>query len=182
MRPGRPRRSTASDGARQQERGRRRQGGQALLEMALALPAFLVAFIAVFDLGSAVFSYNSLTNAAREGARLAIVNQDKPSIIQRAEEQLSVGEINAPNVTVNFYQQATSGANIGGPDTSRPCSPVAVNCLAVVTFETTYHPFTPVIAQILFPSGVTFTAQSILSVEYSCPNATETAAQCPRQP
>ncbi len=157
---------------------RERQRGQALLEMALALPAFLVAFIAVFDLGSAVFSYNSLTNAAREGARLAIVNQDQPSIVQRAEEQLTVGEINAPNVTVNFYQQASTG----GPDTSRVCSPVAVGCLAVVTFETTYHPFTPIIAQIVFPSGVTFTAESVLTVEYSCPNANETAAQCPRQP
>ena len=33
--------------------------------------------VALFDLGRAVFSYNTLTNAAREGARMAIVNQDK---------------------------------------------------------------------------------------------------------
>lgn len=156
----------------------RRSRGQALVEFAFVIPLFLVLFIAVFDLGSAVFSYNSLTNAAREGARLAIVNQDSASVIKRAEEQLFVGEIDAPNVTLNFYEPADDGT----PDTSRSCDPVGVGCLAVVSFQTTYHPFTPIIAQIVFPTGVTLTAQSVLSVEYSCPNATHTAAQCPKQP
>lgn len=156
----------------------RRSRGQALVEFAFVIPLFLVLFIAVFDLGSAVFSYNSLTNAAREGARLAIVNQDSASVIKRAEEQLFVGEIDAPNVTLNFYEPADDGT----PDTARTCDPVGVGCLAVVSFQTTYHPFTPIIAQIVFPTGVTLTAQSVLSVEYSCPNATHTAAQCPKQP
>ena len=37
-----------------------------------------------FDLGAGVFAYNSVTNAAREGVRLAIVNQDQASIETRA--------------------------------------------------------------------------------------------------
>ena len=66
--------------------GRRRSKGtgQSLAEFALVLPIFLVLFFAVIDLGSAIFTFNSLTNAAREGARLAIVNQDPASIIARA--------------------------------------------------------------------------------------------------
>ena len=106
------------------------------------------------------------------------MNQDSASVIQRAENQVSIGEINAPNVTIGFYKEATNGA----PDMSSTCSPVAVGCLAVVTFESTYHPITPIIGRILFKNGVTLTAQTVLSVEYSCPNATHTAAQCPKQP
>jgi len=163
--------------------GRRRSAtprsrGQALVEFSLVLPLFLLLFMVVMDLGTAVFTYNSLTNAAREGARLAIVNQDTASVIQRAENQVSIGEINAPNVTIAFYQEAANGA----PDTSSTCSPVAVGCLAVVTFESTYKPITPIIGRILFKNGVTLTAQTVLSVEYSCPNTTHTAAQCPKQP
>ena len=162
--------------ARRPRRGEGR--GQSLVEFALVLPLFLLLFMVVMDLGTAVFTYNSLTNAAREGARLAVVNQDSASVIQRAENQVSVGEINAPNVTIGFYQAATNGA----PDMSSTCSPVAVGCLAVVTFESTYRPLTPIIGRILFQNGVTLTAQTVLSVEYSCPNATHTAAQCPKQP
>ena len=159
-------------------RSGRRGSGQSLAEFALVLPLFLLLFFAVVDFGSAVFTFNSLTNAAREGARLAIVNQDNASIIARAETQVSVAEINAPNVSINFYQQATDGT----PDTSSTCSPAAVGCLAVVSFESTYRPLTPIIGNILFKNGVTFTATSILTVEYSCPNLTHTAAQCPKQP
>jgi Flp pilus assembly protein TadG len=157
---------------------RERARGQALVEVAVVLPAFLMAFIGLLDLGTAVFSYNSLTNAAREGARLAIVNQDTARIVERAKSQVAVAEIADPSVSVGFYQQAADGT----PDTGRRCSPAAVGCLAVVSFEATYHPFTPIISSILFQDGVTFTASSVLTVEYSCPNSTLNAAQCPRQP
>src|SRR3954468_656604 len=63
---------------------RRRGRGQALVEFALVIPLFLLILMAVFDFGRAVFAYNSVTNAAREGTRFAIVNQNVPSIQQRA--------------------------------------------------------------------------------------------------
>jgi Flp pilus assembly protein TadG len=156
----------------------RRQRGQGLVEFALVIPLFVLLFMAIVDLGSAVFTYNSLTNAAREGARLAIVNQDENSIILQAERQVSVAEINAPNVSVSFYQVKSDGT----ADTGRTCAPAAVGCLAVVSFEATYRPITPIIGAVLFKNGVTFTAKSVLTVEYSCPNTTTTAAQCPKQP
>src|SRR4029077_3264030 len=59
----------------------RRGRGQALVEFALVIPIFLLLLIAIFDMGRAVFAYNTLTNAAREGARIAIVNQYKPSVL-----------------------------------------------------------------------------------------------------
>ncbi len=157
-----------------------RTRGQALVEFALAIPIFLLLLIALFDLGRAVFSYNTLTNAAREGARIAIVNQDVPSIVTHAKAQSAIVELNDPSVKVGFYQV---NAADGSPNTSKPCNPVAVSCLAVVSFEATYQPITPIISNFLFPSGVTMTAKSVLSVEYSCPNAVFTTAnKCPKQP
>jgi len=157
----------------------RRTRGQALVEFALVIPLFLLMLVALFDLGRAVFAYNTLTNAAREGARLAIVNQDLDTIITRAKEQSRIVELDTPNVEVDFWQEADDGT----PDTSDPCDLVATNCLAVVRFEATYRPITPFISNIIFGSGVTFVATSVLNVEYRCPNTHyPTADLCPKQP
>jgi Flp pilus assembly protein TadG len=159
-------------------KGQRRRG-QALVEFALIIPLFLLLLVGIFDLGRAVFAYNTLTNAAREGARLAIVNQDLDTIITRAKEQSRIVELDTPNVEVQFWQEADNGT----PDTSDPCNLVATNCLAVVRFEATYRPITPFISNIIFGNGVTFVATSILAVEYRCPNSHyPTANLCPKQP
>jgi Flp pilus assembly protein TadG len=160
--------------------------GQALVEFALVIPLFLLMMVALFDLGRAVFAYNTLTNAAREGARLAIVNQYQPSIIARAKSQTAIIELDDPSVSVTFWQVAANG----NPDMSKPqCDDlVAVGCLAVVKFEATYRPITPFVSNILFGSGVTLTATSQLSVEYSCPTdlnaptVVADAGKCARQP
>lgn len=160
-------------------RRRRRSAGQSLVEFALVLPVFILTLVALFDLGRAVFAYNTLTNAAREGARLAIVNQDIPTIVARAKAQTQIVELNDPSVTVAFFQMQDDGR----PDTDKPCDLVAVGCLAVVRFEATYRPMTPLIANFIFASGVTLQARSVLSVEYRCPNADfPTATACPKQP
>jgi Flp pilus assembly protein TadG len=149
--------------------------GQSLVEFSLVIPIFLVLLIAVFDLGRGVFAYNTLTNAAREGARMAIVNQDTATIIADAKRATAIVELNNPSVQIGFYVMADDGS----PDLSNDCSPVAVGCLAVVSFEADYRPITPVISNIVFGSGVKFTAMSVLSVEYQCPNSKFTANQCP---
>lgn len=155
--------------------------GQSLVEFALVLPLFLLLVMGIADLGLAVFSYNSITNAAREGARLAIVNQDTAKITARATSQSAIAR--TPTLTVAFYQKNTDGT----PDTTKTCpvgasSYIGVGCLAVVTFQGSYAPITPIIGNVLFKNGVTFTAKTVLPVEYSCPNKDQTGAQCPKQP
>jgi Flp pilus assembly protein TadG len=162
-------------------RGTNGSRGQAMVEFALVIPIFLLLLVGIFDLGRAVFAYNTLTNAAREGARMAIVNQYEPSIIARAKNASAIIELNVPNVEVHFWQTNLDGT----PDTTRPCALVANNCLAVVTFEATYYPITPIVSNVVFKNGVTFTATSILPVEYNCPlDPTDgvAAASCPKQP
>ena len=158
---------------------RRRSRGQSMTEFAFVLPVFILVMVGLFDLGRAVFAYNTITNAAREGARLAIVNQDVPSIVDRAKDQTAIVELNDPSVEVAFYQLNDDGT----PDLDNDCDLVAVGCVAIVEFEATYQPITPIIASFLFSHGVTFSARSVLSVEYRCPNADFlTAADCPKQP
>lgn len=158
-----------------------RSRGQSLVEFALVLPLFLLLVMAIMDLGLSVFAYNSITNAAREGARLAIVNQDTAKVTIRATSQASVAR--NPTVTVAYYQANTDGT----PNTAKTCpigaaTYIGVGCLAVVTFSGSYQPITPIIGAVLFKNGVTFTARTVLPVEYSCPNSLLTSAQCPRQP
>ena len=66
-------------------RGRRR--GQALVEFALVLPVLLVILLGTFDAGRLIFAYNSVSNAAREGGRTAIVNQTPVEVRAKAAEQ-----------------------------------------------------------------------------------------------
>ena len=61
------RRSTPSD-----ERGSR---GQSLVEFSLVFPIIVLVIVGFFEIGRAVFAYNMIASAARQGVRVATVNQ-----------------------------------------------------------------------------------------------------------
>ncbi len=52
----------------------RRDGGQGIVEFALALPVFLLLIFGITDLARAVWQENTLAYSAREGTRYAIVH------------------------------------------------------------------------------------------------------------
>ena len=54
-------------------RARGRQDGQGLVETALILPVFFLILFGIFDVGRAVYTNSTLSQAAREGARLGAV-------------------------------------------------------------------------------------------------------------
>ena len=143
------------------------------------IPIVLLVVVAAVDLGRAVFAYNTITNAAREAARLAVVNQDTTLITQRALNQTAIAETTAPNVTVTF-KKPTPNAD---PATNATCTTIEIGCMAIVTYQTTYQPLTPIVSRIVFPLGVTLTTWAVMAVEYVCPNGTiAAAANCPKQP
>jgi hypothetical protein len=51
---------------------RKGQASQALIEFALISPVLLLLLFGIIDIGRAVFYYDTLTHAAREGARAAV--------------------------------------------------------------------------------------------------------------
>lgn len=60
--------------AKNRRAGRRRAVGQALTEFALVAPLFFLLVFAIIDFGRYVYYVQILNNAAREGARYAIVH------------------------------------------------------------------------------------------------------------
>ena len=57
----------------------RRSDGQAMVEFALLAFVLVLLIFALFDVGRAIYAYNALSNAAREGARIAIIDQGPAS-------------------------------------------------------------------------------------------------------
>lgn len=154
----------------------RRSSGQALAEFALALPVVVLIIIALFDVGRAVFAYNTITNAAREGARLAIVNQDV-STIQTRTLEASIGQ--ASVVQVSFIDSA-DGTPCNGVD-SNPV--LSIGCSATVHVTATWQAITPLIGNLIGPLNLSTTAA--LPVEFVCgvPTAPITdPTACPKQP
>ena len=156
-------------------RGRAR--GQTLAEFALVLPVLIVMLMGIFDLGRAIFAYNAITNAAREGARLGIVNQWADSIRERAVDMAPTADQNPNAVTVAISKPASA------PDDDDCASAPAVGCLVYVRYESDFTAITPIIGSLLGP--MTLTAESVEPIEYVC-GVTGAAITnpdlCPRQP
>lgn len=86
---------------------RRKNGekGQALAEFALLIPIFLILLFAIVDFGMGFHSWITVTNSAREGARLGAVSATTEKIEERVRltANLPKQDINM-NVTVTNAQ------------------------------------------------------------------------------
>jgi hypothetical protein len=155
----------------------RRDRGQGLAEFALILPVLLVLILGIFDIGRLVIAYTAITNAAREGARLAVVNQDVPSIEDRVRNQTIIAD---PTITVEFRE---TGPNPDAADNAE-CDPLEAGCIALVHVETTLDVITPVIGNLVGPLDLTAEAQ--MPVDFVCPTERipqwDEPDECPKQP
>jgi Flp pilus assembly protein TadG len=136
------------------------QRGQTLVEFALILPIFVLVLVGIFDVGRAIYAYNTVNNAAREAVRVAIVDQDTAAITAEAVSQsVSLG-LNSSAVTVDFLQ----------PDytDNAPCnvSP-RYGCVASVEVAYTYNAATPIISQLM--GTLTLTGASMQPIERTNP-------------
>ena len=96
----------------------------------------MIMLIAVFDLGRLVFAYNDITNAARSGARVAIIDQT-PGVAQTATiNQATTLGLKPADVTIDYLKSDLSG----------PCpSPKELSCVAHVKVQFAWSAITPVI-------------------------------------
>ena len=68
------------------------QRGQALIETALTLPIVLVISVSIFEFGRALQVWQLLTNAAREGARVAVLpGADVDGVKDRVFQYMEAG-------------------------------------------------------------------------------------------
>ena len=72
-------------------------GGQALIEMALILPLLLLVIGGIMDFGFLFLRYEVVTNAAREGARVAVLPGYQTADVQaRVANYLTAGGLTDP--------------------------------------------------------------------------------------
>jgi Flp pilus assembly protein TadG len=100
---------------------KRSQTGAALVEAAVGLMLFFTLILGVLEFGRAFNVYQSLTNAAREGARLSVAPLPGTSTLptnaqvqQKTQEFLALSNVTGTTVTVN---QTLVGPVVGGVST-----------------------------------------------------------------
>ena len=93
---------------RTQKRAVRSERGSVLLEMAMTLPLLLLVSVAIFELGRAYQTQQILTNAAREGARMAVLpDASTPNIETRVRQYMEMGQLsNVASATVDVTTTA----------------------------------------------------------------------------
>jgi Flp pilus assembly protein TadG len=132
------------------------QKAQTLVEFALILPAFIFLVVVIFDFGRAVYYYNAIHNAAREGARYGVIHpntSDYDEIKARAIEY-AIG-LGLTDADVNV--QAGPDEYVGNFN----------NPTIKVTVSYDFTPVTPFVAD-LMPCGcnyLTLTSAAIMRTE-----------------
>ena len=104
--------------------GRNRRDGErgaALLEMALTLPLMLLVAIGIVEFGRAYQTWQVLTNAAREGARIAVLpGIDDATVTTRVQTYMSDGQLpNSATATINITRNNTIAIGTGTTTASR---------------------------------------------------------------
>ena len=81
--------------------------GQVLVEFALIMPVLLILVLGIIDFGLGFNAWNTAQNAAREGARVAAVDPDATTIMNRARATSSL--LNQSNLTVTLNCSTDNG-------------------------------------------------------------------------
>jgi Flp pilus assembly protein TadG len=90
----------------------RNQRGAALLETAITLPLVLLVSVAIFEFGRAYQTWQVLTNAAREGARIAVLpDYTDAQVTSTVQNYLTGGRLtNAGGATITVTRNVPFGA------------------------------------------------------------------------
>ena len=104
----------------------RGERGAALLEMALTLPLLLLVCVGILEFGRAYQTWQVITNAAREGARIAVLpGMDDAAVRSRVQQYMTVGQL-PKAATATIAIDRNQSVSIGGTATAS-ASQVIVN-------------------------------------------------------
>ena len=113
-----------------------------MVEFALIVSIFVLLLVGLFDVGRAVFAFHTVNNAAREAARLAIVDQTVTHIEDEAVVAASGLGLESADISVSFEDEA------GNPCTTLGSDDVYL-CHAVVEVTYPYSASTPLIGNLI---------------------------------
>jgi Flp pilus assembly protein TadG len=121
---------------------RRRQPGQALVELAIVLPVFLIILMGIVDLGRGIYMYNGASNAAREIARVTSVH---PGSTLGSSVETAAVIATQKRLIPNLGNPTFVCVDISGTVITTPCQhgqSVQVKVIAA------YQPITPILGLI----------------------------------
>jgi Flp pilus assembly protein TadG len=116
-----------------------REKGQELVEFAIILALLMVVLLVIFDLGRVTFFYSVVHNAAREGARYGITDQNASQIQQVAIQKASGLEIDP---AVSFTTDTVT-----------------------VTIDYDFAPVTPILNLLTGQDSITLHARATMAIE-----------------
>jgi Flp pilus assembly protein TadG len=100
-------------------RTRRSEKGAALLEAAITIPMLLLIAVGIFEFGRAYQTWQVITNAAREGARVAVLPDPTPGIVeQRVFDYLQAGQLNYDPAEVDVVVNRSDTITVNGAPVS----------------------------------------------------------------
>jgi Flp pilus assembly protein TadG len=151
-------------------RGRRsRNDGQSLVEFALVFPIIVLLIAGFVEIGRAVFAFNTIANAARQGVRVAAVNQLND--VTECDTTRPVEDPFEPHWSIrgcaitaaNTLGITTANVSIGydaPPGTSLDCDPTLhIGCLATVTVTYDFTVATPFVNMLIGPFTISQSSQ-----------------------
>ena len=140
----------------------RGQRGQGLTEFALIFPVFILLLVLVFDFGRAIYAHHTISNAARQAARVAIVDQAEDPIRAMAM---------AETVGLNPADIGVPDPSYGCPIPTQPSPPATlkIGCEASVTVTYGYRPLTPIVGSIIGPINMSATTRFPIERVYVSP-------------
>lgn len=121
--------------------------GQAMVEFALVIPLIVLMVMGIFDLGRAVYAYNVVASAAREGARFGVLDPSNTNGIRAQATNTSV--LTPITVTVECSNNGTAFDST--------CNANRKYIRVTVTY--TFQPIT------LFFRNFTVTGRSMMAIE-----------------
>jgi Flp pilus assembly protein TadG len=91
---------------------RKNQRGAALIETAFTIPIILLISVSIFEFGRAYQTWQVLTNAAREGARIAILTDKTDADVQAVVKgYMTSGGLPIGSAVVNVDRNVAMGSN-----------------------------------------------------------------------
>jgi TadE-like protein len=151
----------------------RRHAGQSMVEFAVLAPVFFLLLLGTIDLGRAVYIYNSISEAAREGTRAAVpYDSPLPSnaiVVAAAKSKLGGG--------FTLQTDPCGGQPVTGSCPTTPISPntgyiwyssgIGTSGRHPVTVKISFlfQPWVPVVRD-ASGNGVLISAQSTMVTEY----------------
>jgi Flp pilus assembly protein TadG len=96
----------------------RNEKGAALLETAITIPIIMLITVGIFEFGRAYQTWQVLTNAAREGARVAVIAGSTDDQVREVVNNYmtNIGRVsNGANATITIVRnEAVAGWSAGG--------------------------------------------------------------------